>query len=153
MANAIGYKDKSSYCLLEKGAVKCTADQAKATKGQLDRAKWDLRKAEINVRSLGHKVEEAKTKAISPDDITDIEQLIKDNAKLEIVATIAEHYVQEMPVIVDNAESVTRLIDTDGQVIRLEVSEADKALRVEVAARWNAAADTTTCIHGQGPPL
>lgn len=56
------------------------------------------------------------------------------NAGLEIVATIAEHFGQEMPVIVDNAESVTRLIDTDGQVIRLVVSEADKTLRVEVAA-------------------
>ena len=30
MAAAIGYKDKSSYCLLEKGVVKCTVDQAKA---------------------------------------------------------------------------------------------------------------------------
>lgn len=56
------------------------------------------------------------------------------NAGLEIVATIAEHFGREMPVVVDNAESVTRLIDTDGQVIRLVVSEADKALRVEVAA-------------------
>lgn len=36
MATAIGYKDKSSYCLLEKGAVKCTVDQAKAIKEALD---------------------------------------------------------------------------------------------------------------------
>lgn len=56
------------------------------------------------------------------------------NAGLEIIATIAEHFGREMPVIVDNAESVTRLIDTGGQVIRLVVSEADKALRVEVVA-------------------
>ncbi len=35
MATAIGYKDKSSYCLLEKGAVKCTVDQAKAIKDAL----------------------------------------------------------------------------------------------------------------------
>ncbi len=35
MANAIGYKDKSSYCLLEKGAVKCTVGQAKAIKETL----------------------------------------------------------------------------------------------------------------------
>lgn len=56
------------------------------------------------------------------------------NAGLEIVATIAEHFGREMPVVVDNAESVTKLIDTDGQVIRLVVSEADKTLRVEVAA-------------------
>lgn len=56
------------------------------------------------------------------------------NAGLEIVATVAEHFGREMPVVVDNAESVTKLIDTDGQVIRLVVSEADKTIRVEVAA-------------------
>ena len=32
MAGALGYKDKSSYCLLENGAVKCTVDQAKVIK-------------------------------------------------------------------------------------------------------------------------
>ena len=36
-----------------------------------------------------------------------------------------------MPVFVDNAESITRL-ESDGlQVIRLIVSEQDKALRIE----------------------
>ena len=35
MAAAIGYKDKSSYCLLEKGGVKSTVDQAKAIKEAL----------------------------------------------------------------------------------------------------------------------
>ena len=37
-----------------------------------------------------------------------------------------------MPIFVDNAESVTHLIDTDTQVIRLVVSEADKKLRLVV---------------------
>lgn len=35
MAGALGYKDKSSYCLLENGAVKCTVDQAKVIKDAL----------------------------------------------------------------------------------------------------------------------
>ena len=35
MAAAIGYKDKTSYCPLEKGVVKCTVDQAKAIKEAL----------------------------------------------------------------------------------------------------------------------
>ena len=55
------------------------------------------------------------------------------NAGLEIIDTVAAHYGQEMPVFVDNAESVTRLADTGGQVIRLVVSEGEKDLRVEVA--------------------
>lgn len=32
MAGALGYKDKSSYCLLENGATKCTVDQARIIK-------------------------------------------------------------------------------------------------------------------------
>lgn len=35
MAGALGYKDKSSYCLLENGAIKCTVDQAKIIKETL----------------------------------------------------------------------------------------------------------------------
>ena len=64
----------------------------------------------------------------------DANHAAKVNAGLEIVATIAEHYGQEMPVFVDNAESITKLADTGGQVIRLVVSEADKELRVVEAA-------------------
>lgn len=35
MAGTLGYKDKSSYCLLENGATKCTVDQAKIIKDTL----------------------------------------------------------------------------------------------------------------------
>lgn len=35
MASALGYKDKSSYCLLENGGIKCTVDQAKIIKDVL----------------------------------------------------------------------------------------------------------------------
>lgn len=53
------------------------------------------------------------------------------NAGLEIIDTLATHWRLSMPVFVDNAESVTRLINTDTQVIRLVVSEVDKKLRLE----------------------
>jgi hypothetical protein len=35
------------------------------------------------------------------------------------------------PLFVDNAESVTQLLDAGSQMIRLVVSEPDKQLRVE----------------------
>lgn len=54
------------------------------------------------------------------------------NAGLEIINTLAEHWGIRMPVFIDNAESVTRLENTDTQIIRLVVSEADKKLRMEV---------------------
>lgn len=55
------------------------------------------------------------------------------NAGLEIIETISDHMGRDMPVVVDNAESITNIVETRSQVIRLVVSEADKALRVEVA--------------------
>lgn len=54
------------------------------------------------------------------------------NAGLEIISTLSDFWGIKMPIFVDNAESVTHLIDTDTQVIRLVVSEADKKLRLVV---------------------
>ncbi|MRN56799.1 hypothetical protein [Paenibacillus monticola] len=56
------------------------------------------------------------------------------NVGLDIINTLGEHYGFSAPIFVDNAEAVTRLIDTNAQVIRLVVSEADKQLRIETAA-------------------
>lgn len=53
------------------------------------------------------------------------------NIGLDIINTLSEHYGVTAPIFVDNAESVTRLIETNGQQICLIVSEKDKQLRVE----------------------
>jgi chromosome segregation ATPase len=55
------------------------------------------------------------------------------NVGLDIINTLAEHYDFDAPIFVDNAEAVTKLIETRGQIIKLVVSEFDKKLRVEVA--------------------
>lgn len=52
------------------------------------------------------------------------------NAGIEIAAALGRHWGKTMPMIVDNAESVVDLIETEAQTIRLVVSEADKRLRV-----------------------
>jgi DNA repair exonuclease SbcCD ATPase subunit len=54
------------------------------------------------------------------------------NAGLEIISVLGKHYGAELPVFVDNAESVTRVIPTDMQLIKLVVSENDKHLRLEL---------------------
>lgn len=54
------------------------------------------------------------------------------NVGLDIINTLSEHYGVQAPIFVDNAESVTSLIDMDAQIISLVVSEKDKQLRVEV---------------------
>jgi DNA repair exonuclease SbcCD ATPase subunit len=54
------------------------------------------------------------------------------NIGLEIISVLSEHYKYKAPVVVDNAESVTKLYKPDTQLIRLIVSEADKKLRIEL---------------------
>lgn len=53
------------------------------------------------------------------------------NVGLDIINTLSKHYGINAPVFIDNAESVTKLIDSDSQIISLIVSEKDKKLRVE----------------------
>lgn len=53
------------------------------------------------------------------------------NAGIEIIGVLGEYYGVELPIFVDNAESVTHIIPTKGQLIRLVVSESDSELRLE----------------------
>ncbi|MEJ8547151.1 AAA family ATPase [Brevibacillus borstelensis] len=53
------------------------------------------------------------------------------NVGLDIINTLSEHYGITVPIFIDNAEAVTRMMETIGQQIRLIVSEKDKQLRVE----------------------
>lgn len=53
------------------------------------------------------------------------------NVGLDIINTLAKHYGTSAPIFIDNREAITKLIDTEAQIISLIVSEKDKALRVE----------------------
>jgi hypothetical protein len=57
------------------------------------------------------------------------------NCGLDIINTLSEHFDLAAPIFIDNAEGVTRPIETHGQQIRLIVSEMDKKLRVEMVDR------------------
>ena len=55
----------------------------------------------------------------------------KLNAGLEIIGVLAEHFGASLPVVVDNAESVTEIHSAGiEQLIKLVVSSADKQLRM-----------------------
>ncbi len=54
------------------------------------------------------------------------------NAGIEVIDVLSKYYGVELPVFVDNAESVTKIVGIDGQMIRLVVSESDKKLRMEI---------------------
>lgn len=53
------------------------------------------------------------------------------NVGLDIISTLSEHYGITAPIFIDNREAVTRLIETNSQLVSLIVSEPDKELRVE----------------------
>jgi hypothetical protein len=55
------------------------------------------------------------------------------NIGLDIINTLSEHFGFAPPVWLDNAESVTDILPTRGQQIRLIVSAQDKKLRIELA--------------------
>lgn len=54
------------------------------------------------------------------------------NVGIDIINTLSEHYGMRAPIFVDNAEAVTKLIDSESQIISLVVSAQDKNLRVEI---------------------
>ena len=49
---------------------------------------------------------------------------------LDICITLARHYGLNVPIIIDNAEGVTDLPQTDNQQIRLIVSTANAELKI-----------------------
>ena len=66
---------------------------------------------------------------------SDANDAAKLNAGLEIIDVLSRYWGIEMPVFVDNAESVVHLQKIAPQVIRLVVSEADECLRVEINSK------------------
>jgi hypothetical protein len=53
------------------------------------------------------------------------------NAGIDIINTLCNFYNVSAPIFVDNRESVTKLIDSQSQIVSLIVSDKDKKLRVE----------------------
>lgn len=62
---------------------------------------------------------------------TGLNNAARINVGIDIINTLTEHFEIQAPIFVDNAEAVTRLIDTDSQLISLVVSGQDKQLRIE----------------------
>src|SRR5690625_564354 len=48
------------------------------------------------------------------------------NASLDVINALSKHYGVQLPLFIDNSESVTKYIDTDMQLITLNVSKDDK---------------------------
>ncbi len=62
----------------------------------------------------------------------DANKAARINTGLEIIGVLSEHYGVELPLFIDNAESITDIIPVKSQLIRLIVSKPDKQLRLEL---------------------
>ena len=62
----------------------------------------------------------------------DLNSAARMNAGLDIIEALSGQVGMCVPIWIDNAESVTKYLPVNAQVIRLFVSEGDKKLRVEV---------------------
>lgn len=61
---------------------------------------------------------------------SDLNNAMKVNVGLDCIATLSDYFKVHVPLFVDNAESVTALLEIPSQLIRLIVSEQDKTLRI-----------------------
>lgn len=57
---------------------------------------------------------------------TDLNNAARINAGLDIINTLSKRYQVTVPIFIDNAESVNRIIETNAQQIKLIVSKDDK---------------------------
>lgn len=64
-------------------------------------------------------------------DYSDLNNASRINVGLDIINTLCKVHDKTAPIIVDNAESVVQLADTESQKICLYVSGQDKSLRIE----------------------
>lgn len=62
----------------------------------------------------------------------DLNNAARINAGLDIIDALSGQVGLSVPIWIDNAESVTRYLQVNAQVIRLRVSDADRKLRTEV---------------------
>ncbi len=75
-------------------------------------------------------VEECCDALINGVPFTDANTASKINAGIDIINSLCEFYNVSAPIIIDNRESVVKLIDSPSQIINLFVSPEDKKLRI-----------------------
>ena len=71
---------------------------------------------------------EVTYKGVSYSDLNNASRI---NIGIDIINTLCKLNDRFCPVIIDNSESVTDILQTESQQVRLVVSADDKALRVE----------------------
>ena len=73
-------------------------------------------------------IEETCEAMVEGVTISNVNNAGRINAGLDIIGTLSEFYSISVPCFIDNAESITKIIPFDSQLIKLIVSEIDKKL-------------------------
>src|SRR5690625_8051201 len=95
--------------------------------GKFKYARFNLFKENIN----GGLEETCETKFEGVPYGAGLNNAARINNGLDIINTLSKHYGEQAPIFVDNAESITRLIDVQPQLISLVGSESGRQLRVQ----------------------
>ena len=90
---------------------------------------FSLAKFKLFERQINGGIAEACEVTIDGVPYGDLNSAAKINAGLDVINSLSEKLDLKVPVFIDNAESVNKLIETDTQLVRLAVSK-DKELKI-----------------------
>lgn len=93
--------------------------------------KFKIAKFRLFTENINGGLEEACDTTLNGVPYSSLNNGARINVGLDICNTLSEYYGISLPCFIDNSESVTDLIQTDAQQIRLYVSKRDKELRIE----------------------
>lgn len=90
---------------------------------------FSLAKFKLFERQINGGIAEACEVTIDGVPYGDLNSAAKINAGLDVINSLSKKLDLKVPVFIDNAESVNKLIETDTQLVRLAVSK-DKELKI-----------------------
>lgn len=128
LANELNELEGAEFSIMEFSKAKVDAIE-KRINGKFKAVKFKMFEPQVN----GGESETCITLVNSNGSFvpfTDANNAAKINAGIDIINTLCKHYEVYAPIFIDNRESVTRLADSDSQIVNLIVSEQDKSLRV-----------------------
>lgn len=106
---------------------------------ELINGRFALAKFKLFAEQINGGVTECCEVVVNGVPYNSLNNAMRINVGLDVIATLSEHYKLCVPVWCDNAEAVTSLQPTPAQQIRLIVSEPDKTLRIETKQAAQAA--------------
>lgn len=128
LANELNTLEAAEFAILEFTKAKVDAIE-KRINSKFQFVKFKMFEQQVN----GGETETCQTLVNSNGafvPFADANNAARINAGIDIINTLCRHYDVHAPVFIDNRESVTRLADSESQIVNLIVSAQDKILRV-----------------------